>query len=1084
MGMKHIYIVAQFLLASPLTTFAQRPSENYIQTTERISYNQTKTSVQYYDGLGRLKEEVELEVTPQGSNLVRHYQYDGLGRENKIWLPVVTGADYVSDVSSSAQSQYDDAHAYTESTFDGTPLDRPFKVQGPGEKWNNHCQQTEYLVNTTSFPLSCKYYRVSIQGTLQEKGIYQAGRLYVTKVTDEDGNESYEFKNLSGNIVLRRVLLSKSESADTYYIYDIRGNLAYVLPPNYQDEPDLGLYAYQYKYDGRGNCVWKKLPGVEPVSMVYDRSHHMVYLQDGNLRKQRLWKFFVSDQMGRPVVAGLTASTSNIANTQVYARYTGTGSLDGYQVYGTSIPVHSYLTTNYYDDYTFLSHFDASVSQQLQLDVSKALETVFPSTSAPNAKGYLTGKKVYLTDGSGKSLFSSYYYGRQGRVVQSHSSNAQGGWEQINTSYTYAGSPLKKNHVHTAEGKRSITENYRYEYDHAGRLTQTKYSLDGNTERVLSSISYDEYGRASVQNILDKENVAHTYNLRSWPSTIESNNLKLRYVYNEVNGNLYPMKTSYVGNIASMSWQVGNQKDRAFFFYYNTQNMLTNTYYGEGEHFSDARNRYTEYLSYDKIGNILSLQRSGLCDDNEYGVIDDLDYTYIGNQLEKVDDAVKGPYYAGAFHFVDGANEDVEYTYDANGNMTKDANKGISSIQYDVNDQPRKIAFSDGRSAEYVYDAEGNKLAVNYNLTSMTSTLPQMPVMQSQDVVAANSANGEKTLSYCGNVIYDGTETTILNDVGYALYDQSGNLSFHYYLKDHLGNNRLVLNENGEVEQVNDYYPSGALMGSSNGGGTQRYKYNSKELDRLNGLDWYDYEARNYDATLGVWHNMDKLAEKDAPHTLYGYCRNNFVNAIDPDGKRIVLVGDYEERMAMLQHLQKLTNDKLQMNRKTGVVSLSGKPSWITRKQNLTVGTGLVRDVIANKHTLTIKKSDDANQETAKNISDGRIRGKGTDATINFNAERRTEISVAGKNGKATKAINVAYSALGHEMIHGLRDMEGVSSKTEYVSYTFKDWKGNIIEDLESKEELMTTGILKKDSYKYTENQIRKEHGLPVRVSY
>lgn len=527
MDFRHIYIIAQLLLAFSLTTWAQRSTENYVQTTMRISDSQTKTVVQYYDGLGRLKEEVELGVTPQHQNLLHLHQHDGLGRENYAWLPIVESTDFVSDASSSAQSQY----------------------------------------------------------------------------------------------------------ADTYCIYDIRGNLSYVLPPNYQDEPDINLYAYQYKYDGRGNCVWKKLPGVEPTSMVYDRSHHMVYLQDGNLRKQGLWKFMISDQVGRPVVSGLTFSTSNISNVRVYAHYTGSGSLDGYQVYGISPSVHSYLTIYYYDDYSFVSHVDTNLVQQLKLDANKLLESVFPSNSAPNAKGFLTGKKLYLTDGSGKALVSSYYYGRQGRVIQSHTSNYLDGWKHINMSYTYAGSPLKSSHIHTAVGKRTITENYTYEYDHAGRLTQTKYNINGSTDRVLSSINYDEYGRMATQTLLEQTPITYSYNLRNWPFTIESDKLKLQFAYNSQNENLYAMKSCYGGNISSMSWQLNNELPRAFFFYYNKQNMLTESYYGEGEHFSDARNRYTEYLSYDKMGNIRSLQRSGLRDDEEYGLIDDLNYTYNGNNF-------------------------------------------------------------------------------------------------------------------------------------------------------------------------------------------------------------------------------------------------------------------------------------------------------------------------------------------------------------------------------------------------------------------------------------------------------------------
>ena len=338
------------------------------------------------------------------------------------------------------------------------------------------------------------------------------------------------------------------------------------------------------------------------------------------------------------------------------------------------------------------------------------------------------------------------------------------------------------------------------------------------------------------------------------------------------------------GYISAQSWQCGNEVKHGYHFTYNSQSMLTDSEYSEGDRLNDGRGNYDESLSYDKMGNVQSLLRSGLLDDGSYGLIDNLSYSYHGNQLLKVDDAAVGPYYQGAFHFVDGADEAVEYEYDANGNMVRDLNKGIISISYDLNNQPCKIEYNDGRNASYVYDAEGNKLSVSYNLTAMSSAQPQMPVMQSSNVASANMSNGQKTIEYCGNIICDGDETMILNNVGYALYNKDNNLSFYYYLKDHLGNNRVVVREYGEIEQVNDYYPTGALMTSSKGGDTQRFKYNGKELDRTNGLNWYGYGARNYDAAIVRWDGMDKLCEKYSPFTPYGYCLNRFLNYYDKIG--------------------------------------------------------------------------------------------------------------------------------------------------------------------------------------------------------
>ena len=426
----------------------------------------------------------------------------------------------------------------------------------------------------------------------------------------------------------------------------------------------------------------------------------------------------------------------------------------------------------------------------------------------------------------GQWLFSQYY-GKKGRVVQSHSSNLLGGWEHTYSSYTYASSFQQTKHVHTANGKQEVVEEYDYAYDHVGRLVKTTYSVNGSDKRELSVVDYDNYGRILLENIMGKDEVLYDY---------------------------------------------------------NAQNMLTDSGYNEGDRLNDWQGNYDESLSYDKMGNVQSLLRSGLLDDGSYGLIDNLSYSYHGNQLLKVDDAAVGPYYQGAFHFVDGADEAVEYEYDANGNMVRDLNKCISSISYDLNNQPRKIEYNDGRNASYVYDAEGSKLSVSYNLTAMSSAQPQMPVMQSSNVASANMSNGQKTIEYCGNIIYDGDETMILNDVGYALYNKDNNLSFHYYLKDHLGNNRVVVSEDGKIEQVNDYYPTGALMTSSKGGDTQRFKYNGKELDRTNGLNWYGYGARNYDAAIVRWDGMDKLCEKYSPFTPYGYCLNRFLNYYDKIG--------------------------------------------------------------------------------------------------------------------------------------------------------------------------------------------------------
>lgn len=105
---------------------------------------------------------------------------------------------------------------------------------------------------------------------------------------------------------------------------------------------------------------------------------------------------------------------------------------------------------------------------------------------------------------------------------------------------------------------------------------------------------------------------------------------------------------------------------------------------------------------------------------------------------------------------------------------------------------------------------------------------------------------------------------------------------YHYFLQDHQGNNRVIAAQNGTVEEVNHYYPSGGVFGSSSS--VQPYKYNGKELDRSSGLNWHDYGARMYDAALGRWHAVDPMAERYHSSTPYSYCGGDPVNRIDPTG--------------------------------------------------------------------------------------------------------------------------------------------------------------------------------------------------------
>jgi RHS repeat-associated protein len=146
---------------------------------------------------------------------------------------------------------------------------------------------------------------------------------------------------------------------------------------------------------------------------------------------------------------------------------------------------------------------------------------------------------------------------------------------------------------------------------------------------------------------------------------------------------------------------------------------------------------------------------------------------------------------------------------------------------------------------------------------------------------------------YASNMVFDKNKklSYILMDEGRILpvYDANGIItgySFEYYIKDHLGNTRLVLNESGTATQETHYYPFGLEMaGMGTSSSTNKYLYNGKEKQTEFGLDWLDYGARMYDAVVGRWWTVDPLAEKYHSINPYNYCLNNPIKNIDPDGR-------------------------------------------------------------------------------------------------------------------------------------------------------------------------------------------------------
>ena len=439
------------------------------------------------------------------------------------------------------------------------------------------------------------------------------------------------------------------------------------------------------------------------------------------------------------------------------------------------------------------------------------------------------GQKLLERAVNGSEYFDTYYYDNLGQVIKEVKSNLLGGHDTTETVYTFSGKPSTVTHMHTATGKTTRTEVYNYTYDGKNRLTKVTHKLSNNTVN-LSEYTYDALGRQVTKQINNNtDTLTYSYNIQNWLTCISSPKFTQNLEYG----------SNYNGNISCMRWTT-DDGSHSYNFTYDGVNRMLDAIHGDD-------NKYTEKVtSYDKNGNIKALQRYG------NGLIDDLTYTYSGNQLTRVDDAT-----GNAAGFSNGASAANEYTYDNNGNLTKDSNKGITNIAYNSLSLPSTVTFSDGSTITYSYAADGTKLRTVHAISGTTTQK-----------------------DYCGNVVYEnGVQKLLLTEEGYV--DLSNN-TYYYYLKDHQGNNRVVINSSGTVQETNHYYPFGGVFAST--GNIQPYKYNGKELDTKKGLNWYDYGARHYDVALGRWFVVDPLAEKMSAWSPYVYCFNNPVRLIDTDG--------------------------------------------------------------------------------------------------------------------------------------------------------------------------------------------------------
>ena len=897
----------------------------------------------YFDGLGRPIQKTHVAGSPSGKDIIQPIVYDELGRIQQEYLPFaydqmgldMPGAyrtDPITEQKSFYQTYYEEDPDYTfgEKIFDGSPLNKVMKQGFPGEHWDAETgRPVEYSYLSNSESVEAFYLMVSEDGELSKPGYYPIEKLHKTVTKDENLNTTTVYSDFS-----YRTILNKTGGLKTYYVYDDLGNLRYVIPPlSYSNLADarssetfnietdwIRDLCYYYEYDNKNRLILKKLPGKEIEYFIYDNRNRLVLTQDGNQRIGSNWLFTKYDAFNRPIITGNYKNTTIPGQDAIqqlvdlssvyYEEFDATETF-GYtndafpdiEVSGSEV-----YTVTFYDNYDFLEAQSHDFEDKYSF---KRNEIEFNYSAVTNTKGKVTTTIVNIMSTQGMSgantddwEFNLMYYDKYGNLIQSIRNIAFSGTAIVSNNYNFTGQLVEaRNHLDfgiersdesmSETTMESISELQTFTYDHAGRLLDTRHQLDQDTSVGLSNIVYDELGMQTTKklhlpgnSIVWKQLIDYDYNIRGWLTDIDNDMFSLTLGYDITEG-----IQQFNGNISEMSYSYSGFSGK-YTYTYDGLNRLTAAVH------SSSGNYSTSY-SYDNNGNITSLTREG---------IDNLSYAYNGNQLLSVDDQAGDPFQNNGFSD-NGSFELVEFVYDDNGNMAYDLNKKILGIDYNYLNLPEKINIierSDFNNILYQYDATGQK-----------------KVKQSR-------TNGKiiRTINYIGNFVYEnGVLKYILTSEG-RIVPEYGNMVYQYFLTDHLGNTRVMFDENNLERQSDNYYPFGMRITKTRHKRGKydynRYLYNGKELQDDFDLDWYDYGARYYDAQLGRWHVIDIKAEKFHSTTLYGYVENNPLLFIDPNG------------------LEKY-KFKISGNVTTGKVGIEGKVEGVGIGGNYNLGGGEIQ---------------------------------------------------------------------------------------------------------------------------------------------